>query len=244
MIISTNPDKLKDSIRISFMDSNGNRVYPNAVRYTVFDSSGIRVSGSRQTPIKNIPKGIFYSPWVPSKPGSYRIVWEYELCCGHMKSVDSQFLAVDPKSGGCLPERDYLPLLSNQYTIPIEINENIFPIHFRDAFGSDFDVFSIDYSLIDACGDTIQTWTSATRYSAGFYFASPNVTYSGDFILRWKYQITSSDPVETKDFYFSALDLCTPPESIDPNGNIIIPDPCSSNSGDPAGMCGCGCSNV
>lgn len=244
MIISTNSDQIEDSIRISFTDSNGSKVYPVSVSYTVYDSRGNRVSGLGLFAIKNLSRGNFYASWSPNKPGSYRIVWEYELCCGNKKSVESNFLAVDPSlSGKCIPERDFDPLLEKQFLLPIIINENTFPLHFRDSSGSDVDAHSVEYSLYDSCGKQIQTWTQAQRFSVGFYFASPNVVSSGSYILRWKFQIFESDPPNTKDFLFDALNLCAPPFQLDSNGNPIVASDCSvpvvcENE------CKCGCSTV
>jgi len=236
-------DQVGDSIRISFTDNSGNILRLVQVFYTVYRSNGDLVSGIRMPAIYR-DAGYFYAPWYPFLAGSYRVLWEYADDCqdGYCKK-DTFIVAMDPSSGRCLPERNYIVPESSPtfpiYFTPLEFTPFSFPIYFRDTSGTPVDPFSVQYSILDSCGREVIPTVTASQNSVGHYYASFASISSGDYTLRWRFMMVDGDVVQSKDYSFTIVNLCSPPWRYIPGtGQVLMPAEC------PPSVDSCGCASA
>lgn len=256
----------RNDIRLFLTNENGYMQDAASVRWTLYDKSGVKVSGKSLPAIKR-SVGMYYAPLFADVPnGNYSVKWEIQPDFNSpiYERVEQVFV-VDPSS--------YCPNGSiNSQAIPIPgrftylsgsvLGPGDLPLYLRDQNGFLRDAYAVFWTIFSPVYDTCQPcclglspWlrpdcqqfpvtpkTTAIHLGLGEYYASYFVCLSsGDYKITWEYQEAVDSPFQSFSYEFSVINSASPIAVVEPICRYPRQVACSLGSFVPsfAGSCAC-----
>jgi hypothetical protein len=247
----------RGDLRLFLTNQDGHPQDAFDVRWTIYLSGGIQVSGKSLKAIK-AKTGEYYAPWrTVSKNGNYQIVWEWKENpgCPTLTKTENLFV-VNPSSYSSAG-----PVTQDGVPIPGEftylrgtlLGRGDLPLYITDENGFPISVFGVFWTIYNAVGSPVSDRTVAVQAAVGEYYAPwyANIS-SGEYLITWEYLREVDSPLESKSMRFAIVDPASPyaplapipcccQSTYDPSCSPVIlapqvlatccPSPCASTSG-------------
>jgi hypothetical protein len=205
----------RGELRLYLTNLDGNPQDGFDVRWTVYASGGIQVSGKSLKAIK-AKTGEYYAPWqVTDKNGNYYIEWEWQENPGYPRLFKTENLfVINPSSYGTSGPitADGVPNWGEfTYLKGSLLGRGDLPLFITDENGFPIDAAGVLWTIYDAVGNPVTSRTVATRTAVGEYYAQWYVNViSGDYLITWEYFEATDAPISTKSMRFSVIDPAYP----------------------------------
>jgi hypothetical protein len=205
----------RGDLRLFLTNQNGHPQDAYDVRWTIYLSGGIQISGKSLRAIK-AKTGEYYAPWrVEDKTGNYQIVWEWKENPGYPTLTKTENLfVVNPSSYSYAG-----PLTQDGVPIPGEftylkgtlLGRGDLPLFLTDENGFPINVFGVFWTIYNAAGAAVSNRTAAVQVVVGEYYAPwyANVN-SGEYLITWEYLREVDSPFESKSMRFAIVDPASP----------------------------------
>jgi hypothetical protein len=184
---------------ISFKNNDGQDVAPKYVLYSISDSNGRPVSGSK-LPAFSVRFSEYSIPWVsPQKPGVYKIDWFYGTEAGEEYTA-SYLYSYDPKFG--IAANSELKIYPRCYST----SGYDFYIKFMNQAGVLQDVYEIKWYIASMKGCLQNQREVPNHLGVGEYNVLTSLCYSGsDYYLVWEYKETQDSPLARQTMSFKLV---------------------------------------
>ncbi len=198
----------RSDIRLFLSNQDGYAQDGYNVRWTVLNSNGIPVSGSKLPAIKRTT-GEYYAPWFADvAQGNYEVEWSFqEDLTSPPRVIKEKIYVIDPGSQPRFAPPKTPPLSGGfAYWMGTQLGRGDLPLFLRDENGFAFNAFAVFWTFYNQSGCAVSDRTPATIADTGEYYANTIVNLiPGSYRIVWEFMQTQDSPMESTSMDFSIL---------------------------------------
>jgi hypothetical protein len=214
-VFLANTNLSRGDLRLYLTNLDGHPQDAYDVRWTIYASGGVQVSGKGLKAIK-VGTGEYYAPWkVTNETGNYQIEWKFKENpgCPELVKIENLFVVntssydtTGPITADGVPNWGEFTYLTGSLLGPGDL-----PLYLTDENGFPINVFGVFWTIYNAVGSPMTTRTAAINAAVGEYYAQWYVDVtSGDYIITWEWLREVDSPLESRSMRFSIVNPASP----------------------------------